>query len=276
MSRVGSLCIESGSIFYRMNPIVKTLMFILWSITIFMNLDIRTSLFLVVFGSTLLCLSKIPYGLIKNLFFAVVTFNFVNAILILIISPELGIALAGHKTVLVNLFGHQIFTETVMYLVILSLKYLSLLPVAMIFIFTTCPSQFACSLNRIGVPYKIAYTFSLILRYLPEVHMEFKTIVKARNARGITFGKGEQSFWRRTKNLFSITVPLMNATLERIDNIVIAMELRSFGKKRVRTWYNGARFTRADAISLFVMITMFVLFVYLKCKLWFRFNYNLF
>ena len=276
MSKVGSFYIESDSVFHRMNPIVKTLMFILWSITIFMYLDIRASLFLVVFGYLLLCLSKIPYRLIKNLSFAVVAFNLANALLILLISPEFGIALAGHKTVLVNLFGYQVYTESVMYLVILSLKYLSLLPVAMIFIFTTYPSEFACSLNRIGVPYKIAYTFSLILRYIPEVHMEFETIAKARAARGITFGKGEQSFWRRAKNLFSIIVPLMNSTLERIDKVAMAMELRSFGKKRVRTWYGGAKCTRADAISLFVMITIFMLFVYLRCKLWMRFNYNLF
>jgi energy-coupling factor transport system permease protein len=276
MSKFGSLYVESDSIFHKMNPAVKMLMFILWSITVFMYLDIRASLFLVVLGSLLLYLSKIPYRIIKNLFLAVIAFNIINAIFIFIISPELGITLAGHKTVVIDLFGYQIYAESVMYPIVLSMKYLSLLPAAIIFIFTTYPSQFACSLNRIGVPYKFAYTFNLIFRYLPEVYIEFKTMAKAHAARGITFGKDEPSFWRRAKNLFSIIIPLMNSALEHIDKITVAMELRNFGKKRVRTWYNGVTFTRADAISLLIMIAMFMLFIYLRCEVWKGFNYSLF
>lgn len=275
MSNFGSFYVEGNSIFHKMNPAVKMLMFVLWSITVFMYLDIRVSLFLVLFGSFLLYLSKIPCRIIKNLFFAVITFNIINAVFILIISPEFGVVLSGHKTVLIDLFGYKIYTESIMYLIVLSLKYLSLLPGAIIFIFTTSPSQFACSLNRIGVPYRFAYTFNLIFRYLPEIHTEFKTIAKAQAARGVTFGKDEPSLWRKAKNLFSIIIPLMNSALERIDEITVAMELRSFGKKRVRTWYNGVNFTWADAISLLIMITMFMLFLYLRCEVWKNFNYRL-
>jgi len=276
MSSFGSPYVEGNSIFHRMNPAVKMLMFIFWSIIVFMYLDIRVSLFLVVFGSLLLYLSRIPGRIIKNLFFAVITFNIINVIFIIIISPDFGIELAGHKTVLKKFFGYQIYTESVMYLVVLSLKYLSLLPPTIIFIFTTHPSQFACSLNKIGVPYKLAYTFNLIFRYLPEVHIRFNTITKAQAARGISFGKDEPSFWQKTKNLFCTIIPLMNFALERIDKITVAMELRSFGKKRVRTWYNEASFTGTDAIYLLVITTMFMLFVYLRCKVWKGFNYILF
>ena len=276
MSKFGSLYVEGDSFFHKMNPVVKTLMFIFWSITVFMYLDIRASLFLVALGSFLLHLSKIPYKIIKNLFLAVIIFNVINAIFIFIISPEFGTTLAGHKTVLIDLFGYQIYTESVMYVVVLSLKYMSLLPAAMIFIFTTYPSQFACSLNRIGIPYKFAYAFNLIFRYLPEVSIEFKTMAKAQAARGVTFGKDEPSFWRRVKNLFNIIIPLMNSALERIDAITVAMELRSFGKKRVRTWYNGVSFTWIDAMSLLIIITMFIFFIYIRCTLWKGFNYSLF
>ena len=276
MSKFGSLYVESDSLFHKMNPAVKTLMFIMWSITVFMYLDIRISLFLVVFGSLLLYLSKIPCEIIKNLFFAVMAFNVINAIFILIISPEFGTTLAGHKTVLIDLFGYRIYTESLMYVVVLSMKYFSLLPAAIIFIFTTYTSQFACSLNKMGIPYKLAYTFNLMFRYLPEVQMEFKTMAKAQAARGISFGKDEPSLCRRAKNLFSIIIPLMNLALERIDQITVAMELRSFGKKRVRTWYNGVSLTWVDAISLLIMIAMFMFFIYLRCKVWKGFNYILF
>ena len=68
----------------------------------------------------------------------------------------------------------------------------------------------------------------------------------------------------------------MNFALERIEKITFAMELKSFGKKRVRIWYNDAEFTVVDTLSLLVMIAMFLLFVYIKRKIWKDFNYNLF
>lgn len=276
MNKFGSLYIEGDSFFHKMNPIVKALMFILWSIVVFMYMDIRVSLFLVLLGAILLYMAKIPYRTVRNLFIAVVGFNIINAFFILIISPGFGIELAGHKTVLIEMFGYHVYTESIMYVVVLSFKYLSLLPGAMIFIFTTHPSQLACSLNKVGFHYKFAYTFNLMFRYLPEVQIEFKTIEKAQAARGITFRKDEPSFWRRTKNLFSIIIPLMNSALERIDKITFAMELRSFGKKRVRTWYNGTKFTKIDILSLLIVFSLFILFVYIRWNMKKSFNYNFF
>ena len=38
-------------------------------------------------------------------------------------------------------------------------------PLGIIFLLTTNPSEFAASLNRIGVSYKAAYALALTLRY---------------------------------------------------------------------------------------------------------------
>lgn len=44
------------------------------------------------------------------------------------------------------------------------------------FLMTTHPSQFASSLNKIGVSYKVAYAVSLTMRYIPDIQEEFYTI----------------------------------------------------------------------------------------------------
>ena len=49
---------------------------------------------------------------------------------------------------------------------------------------TTHPSQFASSLNQIGVSYKIAYSVSLTLRYIPDVQEEYQTIKLSGSQRG--------------------------------------------------------------------------------------------
>ena len=38
---------------------------------------------------------------------------------------------------------------------------------------TTHPGQFASSLNKIGVSYKVAYAVSLTMRYIPDIQEEF-------------------------------------------------------------------------------------------------------
>ena len=106
MSKFGSLYVEKDSIFHRMNPVVKTLMFILWSITVFMYVYEHPNKF-VLSSSDLYCYTYLnPISNNKELvFFAVIVFNIINAVFILIIPHEFGIKLAGHKPVLVGLFG---------------------------------------------------------------------------------------------------------------------------------------------------------------------------
>ncbi|MBF0844336.1 energy-coupling factor transporter transmembrane protein EcfT, partial [Streptococcus danieliae] len=67
----------------------------------------------------------------------------------------------------------------------LFLKYVATLPLALVFLLTTHPSQFAASLNQIGIPYRIAYAVSLTLRYIPDVQEDFVIIRKSQQARGL-------------------------------------------------------------------------------------------
>ena len=102
---------------------------------------------------------------------------------------------------------------------------------------TTHPSQFASSLNQIGVPYKIAYSVSLTLRYIPDLQEEFFTIKISQEARGMELSK-KASLMQRIKGNLRIITPLIFSSLERIDTIATAMELRRFGKEKKRTWYS--------------------------------------
>lgn len=95
---------------------------------------------------------------------------------------------------------------------------------------TTHPSQFASSLNQIGVPYKIAYSVSLTLRYIPDLQEEFFTIKMSQEARGMELSKA--SLMQRIKGNLLIITPLIFSSLERIDTIATAMELRRFGKEK--------------------------------------------
>jgi len=114
---------------------------------------------------------------------------------------------------------------------------------------TTHPSQFASSLNQIGVPYKIAYSVSLTLRYIPDLQEEFFTIKMSQEARGMELSK-KASLMQRIKGNLLIITPLIFSSLERIDTIATAMELRRFGKEKKRTWYSYQALKKGDYLTL--------------------------
>ena len=264
MSSYGTLYIEGDSFFHKLAPSVKLLIFLLWAITIFLYLDLRLSVILLILGLAFLSISKIPFRIIKNLFIIVILLNIINALFILLISPGFGTNLTNQETVVCSIFGIKVLKETLFYVLTISLKYLSLLPMALILIFTTHPAKFACSLNKIGIPYKIAYTFNIIFRYIPDIQNEFKTISHAQAARGLSYGKDEKSLIKRIKNIFNTTIPLLNSSLDKIDKITNAMELREFGKYKKRTWYNDTKLRSADYIVFLATTILFCIAVYYR------------
>lgn len=54
----------------------------------------------------------------------------------------------------------------------------------------------------------------------------------------------------RIKGNLSLVIPLIFSSLERIDTISTAMELRRFGKNKKRTWYTYQPLKQMDYISL--------------------------
>ena len=119
----------------------------------------------------------------------------------------------------------------------------------LLFVCTTNPSEFAASLNRIGVKYTVAYSVALALRYIPDIQLEYHEISQAQQARGIEMSK-KQTLVKRLKSASAILIPLILSSMDRIEVISNAMELRGFGKNKKRTWYMGRPFRAADVIAM--------------------------
>ena len=70
---------------------------------------------------------------------------------------------------------------------------------------------------------------AIALRYIPDIQRDYHSISQAQQARGVELGRSEP-FFKRLKNSVSILLPLILTSLNRIDTISNAMELRGFGK----------------------------------------------
>jgi len=221
--------------------------------------DIRVVLFILLFSAWLLVVSRIQFQQIRLMVYYVLIFLLVNAVITFFFSPEYGVEIYGSRTVLLKLFGRYVLTaEQLFYQITKFFKYASVIPLGMIFLFTTNPSEFASSLNGIGVNYKISFAVALTLRYFPDIQRIYIDISQAQQARGLELS-AKAPLTDRFKNSLLIVIPLIFSTLDRIDVITNAMDLRGFGKKKKRTWYIRKPLDRNDFIAMAISALIFAL-----------------
>ncbi len=73
--------------------------------------------------------------------------------------------------------------------------------------------------------------------------------VTAQQARGIDLS-GKDKLFTRLKNSVAILLPLVMSSLNRIETVSNAMELRGFGKEKKRTWYTYRSLKRNDWLAI--------------------------
>ena len=242
--------IDRPSPVHRLTGAMKLLCLLVWTFAAMSSFDPRLLLLMSFLSVALFRLSRIR---VKDVRFTLgVTFWFMalNNILIFLFAPEHGVTIYGTRHELVRLPLHYaVTTEQLFYQLNVVLKYIATIPVVLLFVCTTQPSEFAASLSRIGISYKIAYSVSLALRYIPDIEREYHDIALSHQARGIEMGKGVPVI-QRIKNTSAILVPLILSSMDRIEAIANAMELRGFGKNKKRSWYNARPFARADYAAM--------------------------
>lgn len=267
MNQTSGLYVAGDSFFHRMDAAVKLILLLTWTVVTFLFMDLRVFAVMLAGGVTMLLLARVPFRKMALLFWALMVFTVINSIFILLITPRFGTTLTGSDTPIIPLGYDTINAETLFYVLTLSLKYLTLLPITLLFIFTTHPSRFAASLNKLGVPYKLAYAVSIAFRYIPDLTKEFRTILNALQMRGLGISRGDGSLLQRARNLTQAVVPLLQSSLQRIESVSDAMDLRGFGTKPRRTWYMGTVMTGSDKLIALLCIVLLATGVGLKQSL---------
>ena len=251
--------IKKDSPIHKLTGATKLICFLLWTITAMITYDTRVLVGMFVIGIIVFKLSKIEFKEISFVLYFILFFLLLNALLIFLFAPYQGVDIYGSRQDLLHLIGPYTLTkEQLFYELNVVLKYFATIPMALLFILTTDPSEFAASLNKLGISYKAAYTVSIALRYIPDVQRDYKDIAFAQQARGIDLSKKEK-LGKRIKNSAAILTPLIFSSLERIDKISLAMELRAFGNNKNRTWFNIRKFEKQDYLSIILLIILLVI-----------------
>ena len=249
---------------HKLSGLTKLVCFLLLTTTVMLTYDLRIILAILIFSYFLMNKAQIKFKQVKTMFIYVGIFLITNFILTFLFSPTYGCEIYGTKHVLFPIFGrYEVTLEQLFYQCTKFLKYLSVIPLGMIFFLTTNPSEFASSLNHIKVNYKVCTSLSLTLRYFPDVQRDYHTISLAQQARGLEMSS-KAKLMNRIKNIVTILTPLIFTTMDRIELITNAMELRGFGKGKKRSWYSFKPLQTKDWISMFICLLIFLFMLYIR------------
>lgn len=232
----------------------KLLMVLFITFAAMLTFDTRFLLVIAFLSCVVFAVSRIPLRDLKLIITVIFILMLMNNFFIFIFSSEEGVSIYGSRTEIAHIFGSYYLTqEQLFYQLNVTIKYFTIMPLALIFFVTTEPSEFASSLNALGVNYKVAYSVSLSLRYIPGVQREYLEISQALQARGIDISKNAR-LKNRIKGIATILFPLIITSIDKIERISNAMELRSFGKNKRRTWYRGRSFAAIDYAVIIISL----------------------
>ena len=243
---------------HRLSGLTKLICFLFLTFAVMYSYDIRVILGVMAFSFAVLRMSRIKFSQIRLMVIYVAIFILTNMVLSFFFAPEFGVEIYGTRHVITHLWGDIALTqEQVLYQVTKQTKYASVIPLGMIFLLTTNPSEFASSLSRVGVHYKATYAVALTLRYFPDVQRDYRDISQAQQARGLDLSR-KAKLPDRFKNALMIVIPLIFSSLDRIELISNAMDLRGFGKEKTRTWYTARHFNRQDYTAIIISALIFL------------------
>lgn len=260
MAKVAILSyIKRKSPVHELTGTTKLIFFLAWSVAAMVTYDTRVLVAMLLASVVIFKVSKIRIKDISFVLGLAAIFLLMNNLFVYLFSPEYGVGLYESRTVLFTIAGpYTITLQQLFYHLNMTMKVVCVVPVALLFIACTDPSEFAASLASIGVSYRVGYSVSLALRYIPDVQREYHNISQAQQARGIDLS-GKDKFFTRLKNSIAILLPLVLSSLNRIETVSNAMELRGFGKNKKRTWYVQRKMKKADWITLFLAVLILVL-----------------
>jgi len=128
----------------------------------------------------------------------------------------------------------RLTSEGLAYGLMVIFRTLSLILVIPLVIFTTDLNQLVVGLVRIGIPYKVAFTFSATLRFVPLLLEEINHIREAQRLRGLALET--MNVFRRLRVYASIGVPLILGAMARSQQLEIVLAARAFCSSPKRTF----------------------------------------
>lgn len=123
---------------------------------------------------------------------------------------------------------------------------------------TTTAGSFMASMDRLHLPKTFSIPIAVILRFLPTVKQEWKSIQEAMKLRGIGLSFGNV-LMHPVETIEYILVPLLSSSIKIGDELSAASVARGLGMERQRTSVYDVDFRVWDHLLILAAIVFFLL-----------------
>lgn len=135
---------------------------------------------------------------------------------------------------------------------------------------TTKPLDIAYGLETIMRPLKklhvpveqFALMLSIALRFIPTIIQELDRIMDAQRSRGVQFD--HQSKVKRITNYIPVIIPLLLTSIQRAENLSLAIDARAYSDGRNRTRFKLLKFKSLDYWTLSILLLVLLGLLFLK------------
>lgn len=176
----------------------------------------------------------------------------------------------GSGQPLLSVWKLNIYTEGVMFCIVMVARIVFLICGTSLLTYTTSPialtdglEELFKPLNKINFPvHEMAMMMTIAMRFIPTLIGETDKIMSAQKSRGAMLDSG--SFKDRVKALVPILVPLFISAFNRATELATAMECRCYHGGEGRTRLKQLKITKSDIVSAVVCLLGFALILSMK------------
>lgn len=248
MTQIGSY-IDRDSLVHALHPFTKDLLFIaVFTLALLTNNPwFLAALFAAILGVGLA--ARLPIGQSLRTLKSVAALIVVFSILVWPFSLQEG-------QVLFRLGGLKAYSVGTIYSLSMSLRFCCIVLMSIYWMMFTSVSEITHGLTCFGVPYKIAFSFSMSLSFVPLILKDLSTIQDAQRSRALELDKGK--LLEKIRKNVSILIPLSSRALGLINQISVSLEARGFETKRKRTSISASPLKAADYLAIGLCVCLIV------------------
>jgi len=249
------LYLNKNSFFHRLHPVTKIFSLLLLLIG---AMAFNHPLYLLGFAIFVIfiCIISGSFSNLRRIW--------VLLILLMIFCTTLWPLFLSGSQLLWEIGSFHIYRESLLYSIAMGIRLDTMLICGIIFLSCTKIEEFTAGLNKLGVPFPVGFALSLAFRLVPTFTATTGVVIQAQKSRGLDLEKG----WMlgKIKKHIPMMIPIFIYAIRNADLLAMALESKSFGLYKERTYYQEFRFRIADYATIAFLLIMVGGFIAMRLR----------
>ena len=154
--------------------------------------------------------------------------------------------------------------EGLIYGIAMGIKLDIMIIAGMIFLSSTKIEELSLALQKLHIPYRVAFAFSTAIRLVPMIVSTTYIIMQAQKSRGLDLDSG--NILTRIKKYIPLLIPVFISVIRGTNVFAMALESKGFGYSDQRSSYLQIAYRKQDVVLLTGTFFLVLVSIYFKIK----------